>query len=209
MTALGFLLILNAIKKACQNISARTYRYWLYGIAGLILIAQVWVAVHFIDATRADVYFVRNQAIALAQGSHRWAYYFKVYPNNVNSALLESVFIKLLLGMGIKAPWMILNLLRFAWIDTGLLSGLVLLKHWQHWRLSGLLLMLTWLLSIPVYSYGVFPYNDALVMPLALNVAALGWLFVNKHGWQRWLAGVGTWLPVSYTHLTLPTIRLV
>lgn len=122
VTALGFLLILNAIKKACQNISARTYRYWLYGIAGLILIAQVWVAVHFIDATRADVYFVRNQAIALAQGSHRWAYYFKVYPNNVNSALLESVFIKLLLGMGIKAPWMILNLLRFAWIDTGLLS---------------------------------------------------------------------------------------
>ncbi|WP_279491064.1 hypothetical protein [Lactiplantibacillus pentosus] len=194
VTALGFLLILNAIKKACQNISARTYRYWLYGIAGLILIAQVWVAVHFIDATRADVYFVRNQAIALAQGSHRWAYYFKVYPNNVNSALLESVFIKLLLGMGIKAPWMILNLLRFAWIDTGLLSGLVLLKHWQHWRPSGLLLMLTWLLSIPVYSYGVFPYNDALVMPLALNVAALGWLFVNKHGWQRWLAGVATWL---------------
>ncbi|MCE2138748.1 hypothetical protein GRC92_17180, partial [Streptococcus thermophilus] len=47
VTALGFLLILNAIKKACQNISARTYRYWLYGIAGLILIAQVWVAVHF------------------------------------------------------------------------------------------------------------------------------------------------------------------
>ncbi|EIW12720.1 putative membrane protein [Lactiplantibacillus pentosus KCA1] len=194
VTALGFLLILNAIKKACLNILARTYRYWLYGIAGLILIAQVWVAVHFIDATRADVYFVRNQAIALAQGSHRWAYYFKVYPNNVNSALLESVFIKFLLGMGIKAPWMILNLLRFAWIDTGLLSGLVLLKHWQHWRPSGLLLMLTWLLSIPVYSYGVFPYNDALVMPLALNVAALGWLFVHKRGWQRWLAAIGTWL---------------
>ncbi|MBF7140631.1 hypothetical protein ITQ84_09835 [Pediococcus pentosaceus] len=193
----GLLLIINGIRRVVNDISDRTYRWCLYIVVALIVIAQAWVALHFIDAARADLYFVRNQAIALAQGSHKWNYYFKVYPNNVNSALFEGALLKVLLGWGIKMPWTILNFFRFVWIDTGLLSGLVMLQHWKHARASSLLFMLTWLLSVPVYTYGLFPYNDALVMPLILNVSALGWLFINKNSCQRWLAGIGTWILLS------------
>ncbi|WP_047999733.1 membrane protein [Lactiplantibacillus herbarum] len=191
---LGLLLIINGIRNIVSHLKVRTYHWLLWGIVALIIIIQIWVALNFIDAARGDVYFVRNQAISLAQDNHVWADYFKAYPNNVNSALFEAMLLKVLLGMGIKTPWVILNLFRFAWLDTGLLSGLVLLKHWKHWNPSGLLFALTWLFSLPVYAYGLFAYNDALVMPLVLNVAALGWLFKNKHGWQRWLAALCSWI---------------
>lgn len=105
----GLLLIINGIRRVVNDISDRTYRWCLYIVVALIVIAQAWVALHFIDAARADLYFVRNQAIALAQGSHKWNYYFKVYPNNVNSALFEGALLKVLLGWGIKMPWTILN----------------------------------------------------------------------------------------------------
>lgn len=195
--AIGLLIIINGIKNVTSKMSDRAYRYCLYAVATLIIILQAWVALHFIDAARADAYFVRNQAIALAQGSHKWNYYFKVYPNNVNTALFEGGLIKILFSIGVKSPWTILNVFRFIWIDTGLLSGLIILRNWKNWRPSALLFMLSWLVSAPIYAYGIFPYNDALVMPLVLNIAALGWLFVNKHGWQRWLAGICTWILLS------------
>ncbi|MGZ7186112.1 hypothetical protein ACXWN6_09935, partial [Streptococcus pyogenes] len=82
-------------------------------------------------------------------------------PNNVNTALFEGGLIKILFSIGVKSPWTILNVFRFIWIDTGLLSGLIILRNWKNWRPSALLFMLSWLVSAPIYAYGIFPYNDA------------------------------------------------
>jgi len=191
---LGLLIIINGLKKVLTLVSAKTYCYLLYGLAGLIVLTQLWVGLNFIDVARADFYAIRTQAISLAQGSTNWISYYKVYPHNVNSALFEAMLLRPLLKLGITSPWAILNIFRFIWIDTGLISELFIIKHWNRWKPGAFFLLLTWLLSVPVYSYGLVAYNDEIVMPLILNFAVLGWLFKNKTGWIRWTAGFGSWL---------------
>ncbi|AVK60368.1 hypothetical protein C5Z25_00615 [Lactobacillus sp. CBA3605] len=194
LLVLGLILILSGLKAWINQWSVRAYRYWLWGLGGLIVIVQVWVAVHFVDASRADAFFVRNQALALVQGKSNWAEYFKVYPNNVNFTLLEAGLLKGVLALGLKTPWVLLNCLRFIWLDTGLIAGLSLLWHWQRWRPGAFGLMLTWLVSVPVYAYALFAYTDALVMPLIIDILALSWWWGTKTGWSRWLAGGTTWI---------------
>lgn len=195
---IGLLIIIYGLRKGITLMSDKTYRWVLITLGIVIVIAQIGVALSFIDVARADSYFVRQQAISLAQGSHIWHNYFKVYPNNVNTALFEATLLKPLLKLGITTPWTWLNIVRFLWIDTGLVSGLFLLKKWNFWRPAAFFMMLIWLVSIPVYSYGLYSYNDAIVMPLALNILALGWLFKNKTGKIRWLAGVSSWVLLAF-----------
>ncbi|MCH4009414.1 hypothetical protein [Companilactobacillus sp.] len=194
IVSIGLLIIINGIRKGVDLMTPKMYRWSLIIVGALIFIAQLFVALSFIDVARADSYFVREQAIALARGSQVWQDYFKIYPNNVNTALFEASLIKPFLKLGITQPWPWLNIIRFIWIDTGLLSGLFIIRRWKYWRPAALLLMITWLLSVPVYSFGLFSYNDPLIMPMALNIIALGLIFKSHHGKIRWLAGIGSWL---------------
>lgn len=195
---IGLLIIINGLHKITALGSQFTYKFLLYFIGILIIGAQLWTSFHFVAVARADVSFVRNQAIALATGSHSWPDYFRIYPNNVNSALFEAMILKITLKLGITNPWVLLNILRFIWIDTGLVSGLFILKHWHRWRPGALFLMLTWLFSIPIYAYGLFDYNDPLIMPIGLNLVALAYLFIKRQGYVRWLAGIGTWILLAF-----------
>ncbi|AEV94900.1 membrane protein [Pediococcus claussenii] len=196
---IGLLIIINGIHKITTIGHQSIYKYLLYIIGVLIIGAQLWTSFHFVAVARADVSFVRNQAIALATGSHSWPSYFRIYPNNVNSALFEAMILKTTLKLGIPNPWVLLNILRFIWIDTGLVSGLFILKQWRRWRPGALFLMLTWLFSIPIYAYGLFDYNDPLIMPIGLNLVALAYLFIKRQGSVRWLAGLGTWVLLGFS----------
>lgn len=194
----GILVIINGVKKGVEMMTPKVYRRILIVLGILIALVQLWVALNFISIARADSYFVREQAIALAQGSHHWANYFKVYPNNVNTALFEATMLKPFIHLGILRPWAYLNIIRFIWIDTGLISGLYILKSWKKWRPAALFLMFTGLISIPVYSYGLFSYNDPLVMPMILNVLALGLASYHHNGVMRWMFAAISWILIAF-----------
>lgn len=199
IVTIGFLIIILGMRKAVSLMTPRMYKITLIVIGALIFLTQLWVALSFINIARADGYFVREQAISLAQGSHHWMNYFKIYPNNVNTALFEATLLKPFLKLGISNPWVELNLIRFLWIDTGLISGLYILKRWKYWRPAALFLMVTWLFSVPVYSYGLFSYNDPLVMPMALNILALGLVFNSHTDWKKWPAAVLSWVLIAFS----------
>lgn len=182
---LGLLVIMNAGRWWVSRWQPVTYRRVLLGVLVLIAVTQLIVALNFIDAARADSYFVRSQAIAIAQGKQTWQHYFMIYPNNVNEVLLEAGFIKVS-SIFTNNPWPVLNVLRFLWIDTGLLSGLWLLKNSRHWNPAGLYYAGLWLLSMPIYAYGVFEYTDGLVLPLMIDSLALMVASLRLPGWRRW-----------------------
>lgn len=194
---LGLLLILNAGRAWLRQCSGRTYKKLLWGVLALIILAQLAVAINFVDVGRADAFFVRNQAIALAQGKSDWAHYFRIYPNNVNFTLLEATLIKHIVSL-VATPWTILNVFQFIWIDTGLVSGLYLLKRWQRWQPGALALLLTWLVSVPIYAYGLFAYTDFLVLPIMIDSLALLTLSLQQRGWRRWLPQVLNGLLVAF-----------
>ncbi|MFC6294074.1 hypothetical protein ACFQH1_02340 [Lactiplantibacillus daoliensis] len=184
---------LIGLKRWQAHWSVKTYRRCLWGIGLLIVLTQLIVAFSFVDVGRADAFWVRNQAIALAQGQKHWADYFQTYPNNVNLTLLIAVAIKGALQLGVTNPWVFFNIGRFLWIDTGLLAGLVILRHWQRFRPGALGWLLGWLVSVPFYAYALFDYTDAWVLPLVVDVLALGLKFKTYTGWRRWELAMLTW----------------
>jgi len=198
LLVLALLVSLNGLRRWVTRWSAMTYRRVLIGVMLLIWVTQIIVAWQFVDVGRADAYFVRNQAIVLAQGRHHWNDYFLVYPNNVNFTLLEAALIKLGLSLGLQTPWVALNISRFLWLDTGLAAGLVIIKHWQRWQPGALALAVTWLLSVPIYAFGLFAYTDALVMPLTVDVLALAYLAKRTFGWRQLVLG---WLGLGLVAL--------
>ncbi|WP_082137306.1 hypothetical protein [Lactiplantibacillus herbarum] len=194
---LGLLIVLNAGRAWLRQCSERTYRWLLWATVGLIIIAQLAVAINFIDVGRADAFFVRNQAIALAQGKHVWAHYFMIYPNNVNFVLLEATLIKHIISF-VATPWTILNGLRFIWVDTGLVSGLYLLKRWRRWQPGALALLVIWLVSVPIYAYSLFAYTDFLVLPIMVDSLALLIASLHQNNWRRWLLQLLNGLLVAF-----------
>lgn len=193
-----FMLLLIGLKRWQACWSAKVYRRCLLGITGLIVVMQLIVALSFVDVGRADAFWVRNQAIALAQGQQHWASYFQTYPNNVNLTLVVAGALKLALKFGLTNPWVIFNIGRFLWIDTGLIAGLVVLRRWHTWRPGALGLLLAWLLAVPIYAYALFDYTDAWVLPLVVDTLALGFGFKQQSGWRRWgLAGL-TWSLLAF-----------
>lgn len=194
----GLLLAWHGGRQWTRSWSARTYRRVLVGLFILILLVQGLVAWQFVDVGRADSYFVRNQAIAIAHGQTTWPHYFAVYPNNVNYTLVASLSLKGLLSLGINPPWLILNLGRFLWVDLALVAGCYLLWTWHHWQPGALSFMLIWLGSVPIYAYALFAYTDAIVLPIPLLSLALG-VWTKRHtGWQRWIGGLSGLLLVSF-----------
>lgn len=206
----------QAFRRWTARWSPRTYRLVLWGVGLLIGIVQLLVAVSFVDASRADAYFVRSQAIILAHGSHHWLHYFMIYPNNVNFTLMEAALLKRTLAM-VATPWAFLNGLRFLWLDTALISGLVILKRWRHWQPGALLLMLGWLVCVPIYAFGLFAYTDAAVMPMILDSLALEMLSRQGPRWRRWgllslnavLIGCAVALKANLIVLWIATLLLI
>lgn len=192
--ALGLLIILNGLRLWVARLSKRTYHWLLIGLLVLLAIIQVAIAVNFVDGTQADSYMVRNQAINLAQGNQHWQEYFQLYPNNVNFTIFEAGFLKLFLALGIKTPWEWLNILRFLWLDTALLSGFYLIKKFKRWQPGALGLLIVWVFCTPALIYGLIAYTDALVFPIAIDVLALMWAATATTGWRRWGTMLLSWL---------------
>ncbi|ANZ60384.1 hypothetical protein [Secundilactobacillus paracollinoides] len=171
--------------------TARTQQWLLIGIVIAIGLLQLAVAICFVDAGEADSFIVKNQAVALT--SHlttHWNSYFQVYSNNNNLVLLQTALLKIGNFFGLKTPWVLLNLLRFMWLDTALWAGLSILKTWHRNALRPLFAGM-WLLTIPLYCFGLFLYSDSLVIPIPIVTLAL-WQLSRQHtGWKRYsLAGL-------------------
>ncbi|MFC6254509.1 hypothetical protein ACFP1H_07910 [Secundilactobacillus hailunensis] len=169
-----------------QHQSARTQRWVLTGLLITIGILQVGLAIFFVDAGAADSFIVKNQSVMLA--SHlttHWNSYFQVYSNNNNLVLLQTALLKICYWLGLTAPWRLLNLLRFLWLDTALWAGLTILKTWHRESLRPLFAGM-WLLTIPLFFFGLFLYSDPLVMPIPIVTLAL-WQQSRRHtGWARY-----------------------
>lgn len=193
---LGLLVMTMAGRQVLKQLSSRQYRWLLIGLVGLIAIVQMLIATSFVDVARADPFFVRQQALLLARGSHHWQHYFMIYPNNVNFTLLVANLLKPLLKLT-QTPWVLLNVIRFIWIDTGLISGLYLINRWRYWRPGAVSFSLLWLVSVPVAAFGLFAYTDALVLPLLPDSLALLTLGLSLTGWRRWGVLIGDGLLVA------------
>lgn len=181
--AFAVIVIINGLRRWLKRWQPKTYWRVCVGLGVTIILMQLLVALTFVDVARADAFHVRNQAILLAQGHLTWSRYFLIYPNNVNFTLLEAGLLKLLRPLT-ATPWPLLNVLRFAWIDTALLSAIYLLTRWRRVRPGVFWLLLFWLLSPAIYAYGLFAYTDGLVLPVALNALA-GLTYWAAHR-QRW-----------------------
>ncbi|MFC6201743.1 hypothetical protein ACFP1L_07640 [Lactiplantibacillus nangangensis] len=194
----ALIIISLGLRAWVQHWSAVTYRRVLWGVGAVLLVAQLVVAISWVDVSRADAFFVRNQAVALATGSRHWDGYFAVYPNNVSETLFVSGWLKLALKLGLNPPWIWFNIGRFLWLDLGLLAGLSLMRHWRHWQPGALGLLVVWLFAVPIYAYGLFDYTDVWVMPLVVMMAALGVAFGHYQGWRRWLIAVSMWVLLGF-----------
>lgn len=193
---LGLLVMTMAGRQVLKQLSSRQYRWLLIGLVGLIAIVQILIATSFVDVARADPFFVRQQALLLARGSHHWQHYFMIYPNNVNFTLLVANLLKPLLKLT-QTPWVLLNVIRFIWIDTGLISGVYLLNRWRYWQPGAVSFSLLWLVSVPVAAFGLFAYTDALVLPLLPDSLAFLTLGLSLTGWRRWGVLIGDGLLVA------------
>lgn len=80
---LGLLVIINVVRQWLCQLPVRQYRWLLISLVGLIIVIQGLIAINFVDVARADPFYVRQQALRLAQGSQHWQHYFMIYPNNV------------------------------------------------------------------------------------------------------------------------------
>lgn len=172
-----------------NHFSPKQRKMVVIGLTVLIILSQVWIAFNFIDSGRADSFFVRNQAVALASGSLNWNKYFRVYANNVNDALLVSWLVRFTRFFGFSDPWLVINLLQFAWLYTALFAGYRILNSW-HKQSGQIIFALTWFLCAPLYAYGVFIYSDPIVMPITIDVLAL-WLEFQKQIGKKRLMLVG------------------
>ncbi|MFC6274007.1 hypothetical protein ACFQET_00575 [Levilactobacillus tangyuanensis] len=152
--------------RALHRTSDRRNHWIGRGLWALLLLIQILVAVHWVAAPRADLYFVHQQALDLLHGNHQWAPYFQTYPNNVNLTILLSG----LLGLGQTffgehtGVW--LNVIQFAWLDLSLWASWRQLKRLNIVR-ANLFLMII-LGTVPLYAYALNTYSDTYVLPLVL-----------------------------------------
>lgn len=153
-----------------HRVTPRTSRWLAWGLWGIFLLVQVWVATTWVAAPRADLYFVHQQALNLLDGSHHWNAYFYTYPNNVNFTLLLSGILQLgrwLVGSD-SGVW--LNVVQFAWLDLGLLAIWHQLRRHNPARAN--LFMVLIMTAVPFYAYALNTYSDTAVIPLALLAIA-------------------------------------
>lgn len=167
---------------------------------GILLLIQIIVAVNWVAAPRADLYFVHQQALDLVAGSRHWVPYFSTYPNNVSFTILLSALLKL--GRWVVGPhhlglW--LNLAQFIWLDCGL---------WLAWRelnrknpARGQLFLSILIGTVPLYAYALNTYSDTFVLPAGLITIVLVRHLLKARTWRQILpntVGLGLILTVAY-----------
>lgn len=182
--AIGFIFMLRVLTMWVANLSNRLQTYILIGIVVIILLTQLIVALNFVDYGRADSFFVRNQAAALANNTKTWNHYFQIYTNNINLALFEGQLVKLAQLLHFSNPWVLINILQFLWIDTALFAGFKILQVW-HLAALKISYAVVWLLTVPVYAYGVFIYSDSLVLPIPIVTMALYLWWYQQVGYKK------------------------
>ncbi|MFC6260528.1 glycosyltransferase family 39 protein [Levilactobacillus fujinensis] len=151
--------------RALHRISSRQSQWVAVGLWLLLLTIQGWVAVSWVAAPRADLYFVHQQALDLLHGSTSWPAYFQTYANNVSFTILLSGLLRL--GQGIisnSGVW--LNLLQFIWLDCGLLVVWLALRKRNPARANLWIGML--ITTVPLYAYALNAYTDVYVLPFML-----------------------------------------
>lgn len=203
--ALGIIFGLKALTIGWLNLSNKMQQRLLISIVVVILISQLLVAFNFIDYGRADSFFVRNQAIALADNTHVWNHYFQVYSNNVNLALLEGLLVKIARLVNFSNPWMVISIFQFLWIDTALWAGFKILTAW-HLASLKISYAIIWFVTVPIYTYGVFIYSDALVLPIPVVVLALYLWWDQQTGDHKWLPAILLTLELLFGTLIKPNM---
>lgn len=184
------LMIIVKIQQLFRKMNTKQRRiYWIVLIA-LIVIAQLFVLFNFVPYGEADSFFVRKQALALAEGSRHWNAYFYTYTNNLNYTIFDSWLIKLGRLFGMKYPWMFINFIQFIWVDLGLWASATVLKYWQK-PIARLWLPFIWLIYIPIYCYGIVNYTDVWILPVPLMVMACELSWRHHHGKKQLLAALG------------------
>jgi len=166
-----------------HRLTASQHRYLTFGLWTLLLLVQLVVAVNWVAAPRADLYFVHQQALHLIQGHHHWLPYFYTYPNNVSFTILLSGLIAA--GQHIMGTqtgvW--LNLLQFAWLDCGLLAAWWGLHRKNPAR--GHLFLSLALVTVPFYAYALNTYSDTYVLPAGLFTVVLVRGLLHATTWRQ------------------------
>jgi len=181
-----------------HRLSSRQHRYLNVSLWILLLAIQFFVAVNWISAPRADLYFVHQQAITLLNGSHHWTNYFYTYPNNVSFTILLSGLLQIGRWLGSDAGvW--LNLVQFAWLDCGLVAVWYVLTKKNPAR--GHLFLGIILGTIPLYAYALNTYNDTYVLPMGLLTIVLVRGLLQAQTWRQTVPralGLGLILTATY-----------
>ncbi|WP_407885541.1 hypothetical protein [Levilactobacillus sp. N40-8-2] len=182
-----------------HRLSKPQHRYLNLALWTLLLTIQLFVAVNWIPAPRADLYFVHQQAISLLAGSHHWASYFYTYPNNVSFTLLLSGLLQVgrWLTGGDSGVW--LNLVQFAWLDCGLFAVWQVLTKKNPAR--GHLFLGIVLGTVPLYAYALNTYSDTFVLPMGLLTIVLVHGLLHAQTWQQTVPralGLGIILTLTY-----------
>ncbi|WP_143462414.1 glycosyltransferase family protein [Levilactobacillus enshiensis] len=189
-----YLGVLGLTFRALHRISPRQSRWVAAGLWGVLLVVQYWVAVSWIAAPRADLYFVHQQALNLVHGSTTWPAYFQTYTNNVSFTIFLSGLLRLdhLMTGSYAGTW--LNLVQFIWLDCGFLAVWLALKRHNPARASLWICML--LTTVPLYAYALNTYSDTFVLPLLLFAVVI---FVQLKRSTRWPATTGWALLLGIT----------
>lgn len=181
-----------------HRLSKHQHRYLSLGLWALLLAIQLWVAVNWISAPRADLYFVHQQAVSLLEGSAHWNRYFYTYPNNVSFTILLSGLLKVGHWLGFSSGvW--LNLVQFAWLDCGLVTVWYVLTKKNPAR--GHLFLGIILGTVPLYAYALNTYNDTYVLPTGLFAVVLVRGLLRSTNWRQAVPralGLGIILTLTY-----------
>ncbi|PWG00157.1 hypothetical protein [Levilactobacillus bambusae] len=176
-------ILLRGIWLGLNHLSPKQLRINMIIVTGLLLLCQLWVATHFEVSERADLYYVREQAINLFQGHTKWLSYFYVYSNNVNAAIFLSWWNRLAHWIGLPIYGTSIYVAQFLWLDVGLACAAWMLKRVR--GLAGsIIFLLLCLVSVPLYYYALYIYTDTVVFPTTLISLAIIMKLTSAKRWQ-------------------------
>ncbi|PWG00158.1 hypothetical protein [Levilactobacillus bambusae] len=184
----GGVVLILLIRGVWWWLSQRTKKQlWvILGIVSVVMLAcQIWVATHFEVSERADLYYVREQALNMLHGQTKWISYFYMYSNNVNFAILLSWWNRFTSAVGLPIYGASIYLAQFLWLDVGLACS-----AWIVNKLRGLagsvIFIILCTVSAPLYYYALYIYTDMVVFPVTLiSLAIVMKLTTAKTWWAR------------------------
>lgn len=190
-----YLGMLGLLFRWLHRRTATQHRWLSWGLWGLLLAIQLVVAFNWVNAPRADLYFVHQQALTLLHGDTDWSTYFYTYPNNINFTLVLTGLMKAARTFGTTLSGIDLNLIQFAWLDCGLLALWQVLR--RHNIARGHLFLIIIIGTVPLYAYALNTYSDLAILPISLLVLAGLSHLLHASTWPKrlgWTLFVGLFL---------------